>query len=161
MKKSLSFCPSHSSESGWSAVTRDDGNSADDRPADPGEPPPPPPPPEAPAAPPERPPTPEPECPPPKAAAATKTATRSSSLDTLRQRHRGKAALSRRKDRKATNLDKRISGSPCAALRRPRLLTHWMYRCRWTLLCTYLVALFCVLSMTFFLWKLQDGASEP
>ncbi|XP_022059228.1 inositol 1,4,5-triphosphate receptor associated 2 [Acanthochromis polyacanthus] len=139
-----------SSESSFSALTRDDSYVVDERPLEPDEPPS--------AAPPDPPPI--PECPPSKPATARKTQNKNSSLDTLRQRQKGKAALSKKKEKK-TNMCQRISAGTNGSLKRKPHLTRWMYRCRWALICTYLFVLFCVVSLTYFLWKLQDGALEP
>ncbi|XP_035802949.2 inositol 1,4,5-triphosphate receptor associated 1 isoform X2 [Amphiprion ocellaris] len=147
-----------SSESSFLALTRDDSYVVDERPLEPDEPPP-----EASAAPPDPPPIPipVPECPPSKPATARKTQNKNSSLDTLRQRHKGKAALSKKKEKKTTNIYQRISVGTNGSLKRKHHLTQWMYRCRWALICTYLFVLFFVVSLTYFLWKLQDGALEP
>uniref|UniRef100_A0A671YJD2 Si:ch211-163l21.11 n=2 Tax=Sparus aurata TaxID=8175 RepID=A0A671YJD2_SPAAU len=100
---------SASSESSCSAINKDDSYTADDRPPDPEEALS-----EASAAqpPPEPPASPIPECLPSKQPATKKTQNKNSSLDTLRQRHKGKSALSKKKadrDKKSTNVLRRFS----------------------------------------------------
>ncbi|XP_069545002.1 inositol 1,4,5-triphosphate receptor associated 2 [Brachyistius frenatus] len=160
-KKSSARCPSPtpSSESSCSAVTKDDSYSVDDRPNDPDETPS-----EASAAqcPPESPPAPEPEGPPSKQATAGKTHDKNSCLDTLRQRHKGKAALSKRgKEKKTTNIYRNISVGMCGSVWRQHPPTHWVYRCRWALLFTYLFVLCWFITLIYVLWKLQDEELEP
>ncbi|KAM3618181.1 uncharacterized protein V6R79_016721 [Siganus canaliculatus] len=161
-KKSDRSCPSpsQSSESSCSAVTKDDSYVAEDRPQDPEETPS-----EASAAqpPPEPAPTTptttnnttsNPECLPPQEPVTKKTESKICPLDTLRQRHRGRSSLSKRKadkDKKSKNIYQRISAGTCGSLWRQRPLTHWLYRCRWALLCTYLLVLFCIITLTYFL----------
>ncbi|XP_036958563.1 inositol 1,4,5-triphosphate receptor associated 2 [Acanthopagrus latus] len=135
-----------SSESSCSAI-----NTADDRPPDPEEAPP-----EASAAqpPPEPPATPTPECLPSKQPATKKTQNKNSSLDTLRHRHKGRSALSKKKadrDRKTTNLFRRLSVGTYGPSCRQHPLAHWLHRCRWALFCVYLCALICVVTLTYFL----------
>ncbi|XP_044207952.1 inositol 1,4,5-triphosphate receptor associated 1 [Thunnus albacares] len=161
-KTSSPPCPSPtpSPESSVCAITKDESHTAEERPFNPVEAPP-----EAPAAqlPPDPPPVPEPECPPPKQVATRKIQNKNSPLDTLRQRHKGKAVLSKKKadkDKKSTNIYRRISPGTCGSLWRQRPLVHWLYRCRWALLCTYLFVLLSVITLTYFLWKLQDGTFE-
>eukprot|EP00064_Thunnus_orientalis_P001861 superscaffoldBa00000128_g1864 len=178
-KTSSPACPSPtpSPESSVCAITKDESHTAEERPLNPVEAPP-----EAPAAqlPPDPPPVPEPECPPPKQVATRKIQNKkygsdshnrntarhtilNSPLDTLRQRHKGKAVLSKKKadkDKKSTNIYRRISPGTCGSLWRQRPLVHWLYRCRWALLCTYLFVLLSVITLTYFLWKLQDGTFE-
>ncbi|XP_051281373.1 inositol 1,4,5-triphosphate receptor associated 2 [Dicentrarchus labrax] len=155
-KKSVRSCPSPSlsSESSCSVVTKDDSNSVDDRPLDPHETPP-----EAAAAqlPPEPSSTPNPECLPSKELTTTKTQqSKTSPLDTLRQRHKGKSALSKKKsdkDKKSSSIYRRLSAGTYGSLWRQRPLAHWLYRCRWALLCMYLCVLFCVITLTYFLFE--------
>ncbi|XP_041802721.1 inositol 1,4,5-triphosphate receptor associated 2 [Chelmon rostratus] len=152
-KKPVRSCPSPplSSESSCSAMTKDDCCSVDDRPLDPDETPS-----EASAAqlPPQPPPTPSPECLPAKQLATKKMQSKTSPLDTLRQRHKGKSALSKKKadkDKKSTSIYRRLSGATYGSSWRQRPLAHWLYRCRWVLLCMYLSVLFCVVTLTYFL----------
>ncbi|XP_070825187.1 inositol 1,4,5-triphosphate receptor associated 2 [Chaetodon trifascialis] len=152
-KKSVRSCPSPppSSESSCSAITKDDCNSVDDRPLNPDEAQS-----EALAAqlPPQPPPIPSPECLPSTQLATTKMQSKKSPLDTLRQRHRSKSALSKKKadkDKKSSNIYRRLSAGTCGSLWRQRPLAHWLYRCRWVLLCMYLSVLFCVVTLTYFL----------
>ncbi|KAM7404647.1 hypothetical protein PAMP_011977 [Pampus punctatissimus] len=162
-KKSSPACPSPtlSSESSCSAATKDDSNTVEDRPLDPDEAPS-----EASAAqfPPDNPPSPEPECPPSKQVATKKMQNKNSPLDTLRQRHKGKAVLSKKKadkDKKTTDIYQQISADTCGSLWRQRSLAHWLHRCRWALLCMYVFVLVSVITLTYFLWKLHDGTLEP
>ncbi|XP_035502065.2 inositol 1,4,5-triphosphate receptor associated 2 [Scophthalmus maximus] len=151
--------PSLSSESSVCATTKEDSCSVDDRPLCPDENPP-----EASAAqlPPDPPPIPNTECPPSKQVVARRTQNKNSPLDTVRQRRKGKAALSKKKsdkDKKRTNIYRRISAGTYGSVWSP--LCHWLYRCRWLVLCLYLFALFCVVTLTYVLWKVHDGAFEP
>ncbi|CAK6951372.1 inositol 1%2C4,5-triphosphate receptor associated 1 [Scomber scombrus] len=164
-KKSSPTCPSPtlSSESSCLAITKDDSCPAEDRPLDPDEAPQ-----EASAAqlPPEPAPTPapDPECPPSKQVASRKIQNKNSPLDTLRQRHKSKAALSKKKaekDKKTTNIHRQLSVGSCGATWRHRPLTRWLYRCRWALLCMYLFVLLAVITLTYLLWNLHDGTFEP
>ncbi|KAM7412008.1 hypothetical protein PAMA_021804 [Pampus argenteus] len=114
--------------------------------------------------PPDNPPTPEPECPPSKQAATKKMQNKNSPLDTLRQRHKGKAVLSKKKadkDKKTTDIYQQISADTCGSLWRQRSLAHWLHRCRWALLCMYVFVLVSVITLTYFLWKLHDDTLEP
>ncbi|XP_029291972.1 uncharacterized protein LOC115011133 [Cottoperca gobio] len=155
----LTCSSSHPSfESSCSPMTNDDDYSLDDRPLDPDETPP-----EAPAAELPPPPTPDPECLPSKQLTTRKIQNQSSPLDTLRQRHKGKAALTKKKadkDKKRTNVHRQFSVSTCRSLWRKRPLAHWLYCCR-ALFCTYLFVLFCVATMTYFLLKHHDEAPAP
>ncbi|GAA6222825.1 inositol 1,4,5-triphosphate receptor associated 2 isoform X1 [Lates japonicus] len=151
--------PSHSSESSCSVVTKDD--TMDDRPLDPDETPS-----EASAAPPppsDPPPIPSTECPPSKQVVTRKIQSKNSPLDTLRQRHKGKAVLSKRKsdkDKKSANVYRRISAGSHGSLWRHRPLALWLYRCRWAVLCLYLFVLFCIVTLTYLLWKIHDEEFE-
>ncbi|XP_032362931.1 lymphoid-restricted membrane protein [Etheostoma spectabile] len=151
-KESFLTCPSP-------PLRPESSYSVDDRPLDPDETPT-----EAPAAELPSPPTPKSEDLPSKQLATRKTHNKKSPLETLRQRHKGKAALSKKKadkDKKITNIYQQLSASPCGSLRRHHPLAHWLYRCRWALFCTYLFVLFCVLTLAYCLWKLHDGPPEP
>ncbi|KAG7220722.1 hypothetical protein INR49_017836 [Caranx melampygus] len=153
--------PSQSSESSCSAMTKDDSYSVDDRQLDADETPS-----EVPDAqlPPDPSPTPSTECPPSKLVETRKTPNKNPPLDTLRQRHKGRAALSKKKldrDKKSTNICRRISSGTNGSLWRRRPLAHWLHRCRWVILCLYLCVLFCVVMLTYFLWKLHDAEYEP
>ncbi|XP_029995525.1 lymphoid-restricted membrane protein-like [Sphaeramia orbicularis] len=160
--KKSSTCPSptHSSESSCSTMTKDDSCSVDDRPlVDPIETPseaPPPPPPLDPA------PIPKPECPPLKQVASRDAQNTNSPMDTLRQRHRSKATLSKKKaerEKKNPNIYRQLSAGTSGSLwKRP--VTQWLYRCRWALLGVYLLVLLAVITLTYFLWKLNDAAPE-
>ncbi|XP_071332181.1 inositol 1,4,5-triphosphate receptor associated 2 [Trachinotus anak] len=161
-RKSFPTCPSpsQSSESSCSAMTKDDSYSVDDRQLEPEETPS-----EASAAqlPPDPSPTPNIESPPSKEVVTRKTQNKNPPLDTLRQRHKGKGVLSKKKldkDKKSTNIYRRISAGTYGSLWRQRPLAHWLYRCRWVVLCLYLFVLFCVVMLTYFLWSLHDGAFE-
>ncbi|KAM4562532.1 uncharacterized protein PAE49_010970 [Odontesthes bonariensis] len=110
---------------------------------------------EAPAAqpPPHSSPIPKPECPPSEQAAPVKTQNKTLSLETLGQRHKGKAALSNRgKERKAANIHRQNSigtyGTPC----RQHPLAPRLFRCRWTLICTNLFVLLFLIMLTCLLW---------
>ncbi|XP_029994683.1 serine/arginine repetitive matrix protein 2-like [Sphaeramia orbicularis] len=159
--KKSSTCPSptHSSESSCSTMTKDDSCSVDDRPlVDPIETPseaPPPPPPLDPA------PIPKPECPPLKQVASRDAQNTNSPMDTLRQRHRSKATLSKKKaerEKKNPNIYRQLSAGTSGSLwKRP--VTQWLYRCRWALLGVYLLVLLAVITLTY-LWKLNDAAPE-
>ncbi|XP_034445625.1 lymphoid-restricted membrane protein [Hippoglossus hippoglossus] len=165
-KKSFPACPSPSlsSESSCCAIAKDDGYSVDDRPIDPDENPP-----QASAAQlppdsPDAPPTPNIEPPTLKQVVTRKTQNKNPPLDTLRQRHKGKAVLSKKKldkEKKRTNIFRRISVGTCRSSWRQRPLTHWLYRCRWVVLCLYLFVLFFVITLTYILWKLHNGIFEP
>ncbi|XP_028439874.1 lymphoid-restricted membrane protein [Perca flavescens] len=137
-KESFLTCPSPPlrSESSCS-VTNDNSYSVDDRPLDPDDTPS-----EAPAA----------ELPSSKQLATRKIHNKKSPLETLRQRHKGKAALSKKKadkDKKSANIYRQLSASPCGSLWRHRPLAHWLYRCRWALFCVYLLVLFCVVTLAY------------
>ncbi|XP_023283196.1 lymphoid-restricted membrane protein-like [Seriola lalandi dorsalis] len=154
--------PSQSSESSCSAMAKDDSCSVDDRQLDPDETPS-----EVSAvqlpADPSPSPVPNPECPPSKQAVTRKTQNKNTPLDTLRQRHKGKAVLSKKKldkDKRSASIYRQISAGTCGSLWRHRPLAHWLYRCRWVVLCLYLLVLFCVVTLTYLLWKLHDGAFE-
>ncbi|XP_034552755.1 lymphoid-restricted membrane protein [Notolabrus celidotus] len=153
-QKCSSACrsPSMDFDSNCFSTTKDDSYSVEDRPQDPEEalqetsaaqssPPP------SPSL------TPDPECLPSKQPATKRTQNKNSPLDTLRQRHKNKSVLSKKKaekDKKSVNIYRRISGGTHSSLwRRP--LIHWLYRCRWALLFTYLFVLFCVISLTYVL----------
>nr|XP_033485820.1 lymphoid-restricted membrane protein isoform X2 [Epinephelus lanceolatus] len=165
-KESFLTCSSAPLSSKFScpAVTKDDDYSVDDRPVDPDETPsealaaaepPPPPNPNV---------NPTPECLPSKQPAIRKIYKKSSSMDTLRHRHKGKAELSKKKaekDKKSTNIYQQLSVSTCGSVWRHRPLTHWLYRCRWALLCVYLFVLLSVVTLTLFLWKHHEDAPEP
>ncbi|XP_063733924.1 inositol 1,4,5-triphosphate receptor associated 1 isoform X2 [Eleginops maclovinus] len=155
----LSSLPRLSLESGCPPITSDDAYSVDDRPQDPDETAS-----EAPAA--ELPPpsNPNPEQLPSKQLAPRKLNNKNSPLDTLRQRHKGKAALSKKKadkDKKKTNVYQQLSISTCTSVWRKNSLSLWLYRCRWALGCIYLFVLLCVVSLTYLLWKHLDDAPEP
>ncbi|XP_031138639.1 inositol 1,4,5-triphosphate receptor associated 2 [Sander lucioperca] len=148
-KESFLTCPSPPlrSESSCSPMINDNSYSVDDRPLDPDETPS-----EAPAT--ELPSTPilKSEYLPSKQLATRKIHDKKSPLETLRQRHKGKAALSKKKadkDKKSTNIYRQLSASPCGSLWRHRPLAHWLYRCRWALFCVYLLMLFCVVTVAY------------
>ncbi|KAK1899124.1 Lymphoid-restricted membrane protein [Dissostichus eleginoides] len=87
-----------------------------------------------------------------------------SPLDTLRQRHKGKAALSKKKadkDKKKTNVCRQLSISTCTSVWRKHPLALWLYRCRWALCCMYLFVLLSVVTLTYILWKNLDEAPQP
>ncbi|KAF1390556.1 hypothetical protein PFLUV_G00059270 [Perca fluviatilis] len=147
-KESFLTCPSPPlrSESSCS-VTNDNSFSVDDRPLDPDDTPS-----EAPAAELPSPPIPKSEYLPSKQLATRKIHNKKSPLETLRQRHKGKAALSKKKadkDKKSANIYRQLSAIPCGSLWRHRPLAHWLYRCRWALFCVYLLVLFCVLTLAY------------
>ncbi|KAE8293403.1 Lymphoid-restricted membrane protein Jaw1 Processed lymphoid-restricted membrane protein [Larimichthys crocea] len=146
-KKSTRTCPSpsQSSESSCSVMTKEDNYSVDDRPLDPDETPS-----EASAA--QVHPIPNPERLPAEQQATRKIQSKSSPLDTLRQRHKGKSASSKKKadkDKKSANIFRRVSAGTCGSLWRQRPLAHWLHRCRWVLI--YLSVLFCIVTLTYFL----------
>ncbi|XP_075951363.1 uncharacterized protein LOC142953916 [Anarhichas minor] len=158
-KDSFLTCSSPPLKSSCSAMTTDYSLPADDRPLDPDETLS-----EALAAELLPPPVLSPECLPSKQQATRKLRDKNSPLDTSRQRHKGKAALSKKKadkDKKTTKIYRRLSVSTCGSLWRHRPLAHWLYRCRWALLCMYLFVLLCVVTLTCFLWKPHDEAPEP
>ncbi|KAM8863839.1 uncharacterized protein AB9W97_018461 isoform 1-T1 [Spinachia spinachia] len=146
------------SESRCSAGTKADGSVAGDRPVEPEETLS-----EAPAAELLPPASPGLEGLPPKHRATRKSRDKTSPVDTLRQRHKGKAALSRKKadkDKKGTGAYRRPSPSRCGSSWERRPLARWVLRCRWALLLVYLFVLFCVVALTCVLWKLGDEAPE-
>ncbi|XP_069382017.1 inositol 1,4,5-triphosphate receptor associated 2 isoform X2 [Paralichthys olivaceus] len=165
-KKSFPACPSPSlsSESSCCAIAKDDGYSVDDRPIDPDENPP-----QASAAqllpdPLDPHPIPITEPPPSNQVVTRKTPNKNPPVDSLRQRHKGKAVLSKKKsdkEKKRTNIYRQISAGTCRSSWRQLPLTHWLYRCRWVVLCMYLLVLFCIITLTYILWKLHDGTFEP
>ncbi|KAM9752838.1 uncharacterized protein ACNS7B_009173 [Menidia menidia] len=100
-------------------------------------------------------PIPSPDCPPPpERETPEKTQNRNLSLDTLRQRHKGKAALSNKgKERRAANIQRQTSIGTYAAPGRQPPLALRPYRCRWTRVCTNLLVLLClVVTLTYLLW---------
>ncbi|XP_060913627.1 inositol 1,4,5-triphosphate receptor associated 2 isoform X2 [Labrus mixtus] len=143
--------PSPTAESNCFPTTKDDSNSVEDRPQDPEETPP-----ETLAVqlPPQPSPTPNSECLPSNQSATSKNENKSSPLEPLRQRHKSKAALSKKKvekDKKSVNIYRQLSGGMYGSLWRQRPLVHWVYRCRWALLFMYLSVLFCVITLTYLL----------
>ncbi|CAJ1085309.1 lymphoid-restricted membrane protein [Xyrichtys novacula] len=150
-----SMSSSPSLEFNYCSTIKDNICTVEDRPQDPDETPPEPPAPQPSPQPPPSP-TPEPECLPPKQP-ARKIQNKSSPLDTLRQRHKNKSALSKKKaekDKKSVNIYRRLSGSTYSSLSRQRPLIHWLYRCRWALLFTYLFVLLCVITLTYVLFEI-------
>ncbi|KAI9530812.1 hypothetical protein NQZ68_000303 [Dissostichus eleginoides] len=155
----LSSLPRLSLDSGCPPIPSGDAYSLDDRPLDPGETAS-----EAPAAELPPPPNPSPELLPSKQLAPRKTNNKNSPLDTLRQRHKGKAALSKKKadkDKKKTNVCRQLSISTCTSVWRKHPLALWLYRCRWALCCMYLFVLLSVVTLTYILWKNLDEAPQP
>ncbi|KAM6981973.1 uncharacterized protein LKV04_012664 [Tautogolabrus adspersus] len=143
--------PSPSSEPNCFPTTKDDSNSVEDRPQDPDETPS-----EtsAPTLPPQPSPTPNSECLPSNLSATRKMENKNSPLESLRQRHKSKAALSKKKvekDKKNVNIYRQLSGGMYGSLWRQRPLVQWAYRCRWALLFMYLFVLFCVITLTYLL----------
>ncbi|KAK5894561.1 hypothetical protein CesoFtcFv8_011243 [Champsocephalus esox] len=155
----LSSLPRLSLESGCPPIPSGDAYSVDGRPLDPDETAS-----EAPAAELPPPPNPSPELLPSKQLAPRKTNSKNSPLDTLRQRHKGKAALSKKKadkDKKKTNVCRQLSISTCASVWKKHPLALWLYRCRWALCCMYLFVLLSVVTLTYILWKNLDEAPQP
>ncbi|KAI4823313.1 hypothetical protein KUCAC02_011906 [Chaenocephalus aceratus] len=155
----LSSLPRLSLESGCPPIPSGDAYSVDGRPLDPDETAS-----EAPAAELPPPPNPSPELLPSKQLAPRKTNSKNSPLDTLRQRHKGKAALSKKKadkDKKKTNVCRQLSISTCASVWKKHPLALWLYRCRWALCCMYLFVLLSVVTLTFILWNNLDEAPQP
>lgn len=148
-----------SSESSCSVLLKEDNNQADERPPDPGETPeqaPCAPPPTQPAAPPPPPePEPEPECLSTKQPSLPKMQDKNSPPHVLRQRHRGRSALSKKKadkeNKKDTNLYRRLSAAKCGPQGKQRPLAQWLHRCHWALFFVYLVVLFCFMTFSLFL----------
>ncbi|XP_040049556.2 uncharacterized protein LOC120829491 isoform X1 [Gasterosteus aculeatus] len=146
--------PPLGSESCCPAGTKADGSLADSRPVDPeetlsG----------APAAELLPPPAPGPEGRPSKHQGSRKLRDKNSPLDSLRHRHKGKAALSKKKadkDKKSATAYRRPSPSTCGSWWGRRPPARWVLRCRWALLLVYLLVLFCVVTLTCVLWKLHD-----
>ncbi|KAK2851337.1 hypothetical protein Q5P01_007613 [Channa striata] len=160
-KKIFPACPSPSlsSESSCSTMTKDDSYSVDDRTLDPDETPS-----DASAVqlPSDTCPTPNPEWHQSKQVVTRKIKIKNSPLDTLRQRHKSKALLLKKKgDKDKQNIDRRISAAICRSLWRHHPLVHWLFHCRWALVCMYLFVLFCVAALTYFMWKRHYGALEP
>ncbi|XP_034065424.1 lymphoid-restricted membrane protein [Gymnodraco acuticeps] len=155
----LSSLPRLSLESGCPPIPSGDAYSVDDRPLDPDETAS-----EAPAAELPPPPNPSPELLPSKQLAPRKTNNKNSPLGTLRQRHKGKAALSKKKadkDKKKTNVCRQLSISTCSSVWKKHPLALWLYRCRWALCCMYLFVLLSVVTLTYILWKNLDEAPQP
>ncbi|XP_061590965.1 inositol 1,4,5-triphosphate receptor associated 2 isoform X2 [Cololabis saira] len=112
----------------------------------------------APAAP-EPAPAPNPESPPAEQV-APKITQNKTPPDTLRQRHKGKEALSNKgKEKRAANIQRQISMGMCGCCTQqpppPRV-----HRGRWIRVCLNLFVLFCVIVLTFVLWKLYEGDLE-
>ncbi|KAM9342517.1 uncharacterized protein KZ484_015259 [Pholidichthys leucotaenia] len=152
VKRISSFpsCPSYSlsSESSCSFTTKDDSHPVDDRPLHPVE---------TPAA--QHSPDPKEthsaECPPSKEMTVRKAQNKNSSLDTLRQRHRGKEAFSNKgKEKKAARVYRRISKGTYGSIWREHPAALRLHRNRRTLLC--IVVVFFVMTLTFFVWHLQE-----
>nr|XP_046252834.1 inositol 1,4,5-triphosphate receptor associated 2 isoform X2 [Scatophagus argus] len=152
-EKSIRSCPSpsQSSESSCSAMTKDDCYSVDDRPLDAEET-------QSEASvvqlPLQSSPIPNPECLPSKLLTTGKMQSKNSPPDTLRQRHKGRSSLSKKKadkEKRSKNIYRRFSLASYGSSWRQRPLARWLYRCRWALLCMYLFVLFCVITLTYFL----------
>ncbi|XP_054651671.1 inositol 1,4,5-triphosphate receptor associated 2 [Dunckerocampus dactyliophorus] len=159
--------PTLSSESNCSAMNKDDSYSVDDRPLDPDEkmsqvsavvvpldmPP-------NPSASPALTPTPIPECPvPTKPAAGKKAQDNRSTQDTI-QRHKSKAALSKKKtdkQKKRTIAYRRVSLGRDGSLWRRCPLDG----CRRLLSCVCICVLLSVITWISVLWILHDEAPEP
>ncbi|KAJ0064221.1 hypothetical protein NL108_001544 [Boleophthalmus pectinirostris] len=93
----------------------------------------------------------------PKPESAANVSNKNSTSETLRQRHRWRAALARKKsDRKNTLLNQRTPAARCGSQCKG---THWMYRCRWALLCLYLSVFVCFIIIFYYL-LLQYEDSE-
>nr|XP_020476371.1 protein MRVI1-like [Monopterus albus] len=140
-----------------SSPTKDDRRSVDDRLFDPDET-------SAARFPLDSSPITSPEWPTSKQPRTRKIQNKNSPLDTLRQRHKGKAGLSKKKadkDKKSMNTSQQIPAGMCGSLWRQCPPAHWLHCCRWALLCMYLMVLFCIITLTYYLWKLHDGALEP
>ncbi|XP_037336324.2 uncharacterized protein LOC119223244 isoform X2 [Pungitius pungitius] len=149
-----SLSPPLGSESCCAAGTKAAGSLAEDRPVEPEE---------TPAAELLPPPAPGLEGLLSKHQATRKSRDKNPPLDGLRQRHKGKAALSKKKadrDKKSAAAYRRPSTSSCGPPwgRRPAAL--WALRCRWALLLVYLFVLFCGAALACVLWKLHDEAPE-
>ncbi|XP_029912708.1 lymphoid-restricted membrane protein isoform X2 [Myripristis murdjan] len=156
-----SLSPTPSTESSCSIMTKEESYSLHDRP--PLKPD------EAPSdvlgvqPPPEPSPTPNPESLPPSAAdvAIGKIQNKNSPLDTLRHRHKSKTTLSKKKadkDKKGAHVYQQFPMDTCGSLLRQRPVAHWLHDCHWALHCIYLLVLLCVLTFTYFLWKLYGRA---
>ncbi|XP_041859824.1 inositol 1,4,5-triphosphate receptor associated 2 isoform X2 [Melanotaenia boesemani] len=161
IKKPSPVCLSRSLslESSCLTITRDDSYSMDDRPHNPERP-------EASAPQPPPDPTlgpaPNPEIPTSEQAPPIKTQTKNPTLDTLRQRHKGKAALSNKgKEKKVTNIYSQNSMGTCGTPCKQHPLGLRLYHCRWTRICINLLLLICVIMLTYFFWKLHEGEFEP
>ncbi|XP_058499592.1 inositol 1,4,5-triphosphate receptor associated 1 [Solea solea] len=104
------------------------------------------------------------ESPASKQVVTRKIQNKNASLDTLRQRHKDKAVLTRKKsdkNKKSTNDYGRISVDTNGSWWTRHPLSHQMNRRHWLLSCLYVFVLFCVIVLTFVLWKVHDEAFEP
>ncbi|KAG7521348.1 lymphoid-restricted membrane protein-like [Solea senegalensis] len=104
------------------------------------------------------------ESPDSKQVVTRKIQNKNASLDTLRQRHKDKAVLTRKKsdkNKKSTNVYARISVDTNGSWWTRHPLSLQMNRRHWLLSCLYVFVLFCVIVLTFVLWKVHDEAFEP
>ncbi|KAK2897701.1 hypothetical protein Q8A73_014081 [Channa argus] len=158
-KKIIPACPSPSlsSESSCCTMTKEESYSVDDRTLDPEETPS-----DALAVqlPSDTSLLPNPELHQSKQLVTRKIQNKNSPLDTLRQRHKSKAVLSKKRGDKQ-NIHRRFSAGMYKSLWRPHPLVQWLFHCRWALFCMYLFVLFCVVTLTYLMWKRHDGALDP
>ncbi|MEQ2232090.1 hypothetical protein ILYODFUR_007666 [Ilyodon furcidens] len=90
------------------------------------------------------------------------TQSKNLSVDSLRQRQRAKAAVSNKgKERKTTIIQRQISIGTYGSLCKQDPLAIRLHRCRWARICTNLFVLFCVVMLTYVMWKLHEGEPEP
>ncbi|MEQ2262262.1 hypothetical protein XENORESO_003530 [Xenotaenia resolanae] len=90
------------------------------------------------------------------------TQSKNLSVDSLRQRQRAKAAVSNKgKERKTTMIQRQISIGTYGSLCKQDPLAIRLHRCRWARICTNLFVLFCVVMLTYVMWKLHEGEPEP
>ncbi|XP_070963256.1 inositol 1,4,5-triphosphate receptor associated 2 [Oncorhynchus clarkii lewisi] len=77
--------------------------------------------------------------------------------NSMRCRHKGKAALERterrigNREKTMTHTDQCITGT-CGPMCRERSLAPWMWHCRWVVLSVYLVVLCCVILLIILFW---------
>ncbi|KAK5613622.1 hypothetical protein CRENBAI_018807 [Crenichthys baileyi] len=89
------------------------------------------------------------------------TQSKNLSVDSLRQRQRAKAAVSNKgKERKTAIIQRQISIGTYGSLCKQDPLAVRLHRCRWARICTNLFVLFCLVMLTYVMWKLHEG-EEP
>ncbi|XP_062314647.1 inositol 1,4,5-triphosphate receptor associated 1 isoform X2 [Osmerus eperlanus] len=96
----------------------------------------------------------------PNAGVAKNKQNNCSPLNSLRHRRRGKTMLERTrwdKDKKGVEY-RQLTSEQCGPMCIHRPLAHWLYSCRWLLLCVYLCVFCCVITLTVFFWNLLGPA---